>query len=295
MTAPAEHLVRCVACGRNFETRQTGRLKCPVCGVGIWLEPPEPVAGFEPPTERVDPPAPAGAPSGPEPDIETFARLVEDGVRLASAAQAAGWVPAWEAGQGSLPKRFVATLRQLVTAPRAFFADLPVARFGRAFSFGWLVATLAVVFLCLYSLWQLDANREALLETLRAQGEPGVLSLSPEAELERVRDFLFVSLLLSPLLGALNLWLSAGLSHLGVLLAAGRQRGFVATFRATAFGFAPLLLVAIPLVGYLVGGLWSIALQVIAISQVHRIELGRAALAVLVPLLALLMALMLRL
>jgi len=95
----------------------------------------------------------------------------------------------------------------------------------------------------------------------------------------------------SPLLGLLNLFVSSLLYHLGVWLLAKKHRGFLATFRATAYGCAPLILAVIPFIGLLLGGLGTIALHVLALSAVHRLPPLRAGVAVILPTLALLLLL----
>jgi hypothetical protein len=217
--------------------------------------------------------------------------MLAAGLRLARKAEAKV-VPAWESGRRSVFWRFFATVRQILSNPREFFEGLSISSLFKAFTFGWLIASLAVAFFCGYSLWQLDANRAAHLELLQSHPELIARGVTPAQMLDSMREMLLFSLFLAPLLGAVNVWVSAGLNHLGVMLAAGQNRGFVATFRATAYGFVPLLLLAVPLVGHLIGGLWSVGLQIVAIRQIHRIEFGRAVLAVLMPLLGVLLLLM---
>jgi hypothetical protein len=76
-----------------------------------------------------------------------------------------------------------------------------------------------------------------------------------------------------------------------VWLLAKKHRGFLATFRATAYGCAPLILAVIPFIGLLIGGLGTIALQVLALSAIHRLPPLRAGVAVILPTLALLLLL----
>jgi hypothetical protein len=80
-----------------------------------------------------------------------------------------------------------------------------------------------------------------------------------------------------------NFWLSALLIHLGVSVLAPQNRGFAATLRATAYGFAPMLLAVVPMIGHLLGGLWTLVLQTVAVGQIHRVPALRAVLAVLLP------------
>jgi len=161
-----------------------------------------------------------------------------------------------------------------------------VDQYRRALSFGWIVCTLAVAFFALYGLWQLGQNEEELIRNAELGTEEQRRQL-----VETVRSSLLMSLFGSPLFGLINVMFSSVLYHLGIKLASDSNQGFCATFRATAYGFAPLLLVAVPFVGYLIGGMWSLILQVIALSQVHETSPARAALAVLLPVTAMLLLL----
>lgn len=269
-------------------------------GPGVAASPEDAPAGddggIEAGAEQPDPRAEADPGAQGEPpalDGEALKRLLEAGSRLSDAALAEV-IPAWEVPGRSLFVRFGQTVVQVVTGPARFFAGLRTDGLMRAFWFGWIVCTIGVTFFSLYGLWQLDANHEAQLDALRKQSgaDLAALGLTAEQVLEAMRDFLVFCLFTSPLFGALNLWISAGLTHLGVMLLARRNRGFSATFRATAYAFVPLLLLVLPLVGNLIGGLWVLVLQVFAIANVHRIRVVQAVLAVLLPVLSLVMVLL---
>jgi len=65
-------------------------------------------------------------------------------------------------------------------------------------------------------------------------------------------------------------------------LLAGRAR-VAATFAACAYACAPLVLLAVPACGSIVGVLWVIVLTSIGLKVTHRISTGAAAAAVLAP------------
>ena len=285
------HLVRCAGCGHNFETGRFGTLRCPTCRAEIWIQPPE---GLVVP-EDLETEADRSSDAVPEPtplEVQKQPRFL-DAVEQPGQRGYPEVVPAWESGNGGIPRRFAVTVKQVFTNPSGFFGGLKVDRYYRAFSFGFIVCTFGTVVFCLYSLWNLNSNREAHLALLRSASDLTALGIKPEELLRAMHDFLVFSLLAAPLIGAFNLWVSAGLNHLGVMLMTGRGRhlGFTATFRATAYGFVPLLLLLLPVFGGLVGVIWSIIVQVIAIGQIHRIKPGRATLAVLLPLFSVLLLL----
>lgn len=303
--AKHELLVRCASCGRNFESRRAGHISCPVCKAEIYLEPPpgfplEPEESEEPaeaeaeadstpspvmPEESLEPDPGDEAPEEmPEADddlsAEALARLEEIQRRLSKQQD---FVPAWQTKEGSLLGRFWTTVRQIYGNPSGFFAAIEPRGLKGALSFGWLVCTWAMAFFGIYGLWQLSQAGPEQMEQLREAAAAGGNAVKPEQVIETLHGMFMLSLFASPLLGLLNVFVTAGLLHLGVMLVAERHRGFAATFHATAYGFVPLLLMAIPFVGHLIGGLWAIVLQVIAVGQVHRMGPGRASLAVLMP------------
>jgi hypothetical protein len=271
-------LVRCASCGRNFETERYGKQPCPICGAEIELESPEGEAIPDPdPVPDPDPEAvPVPAPV-PVPVPETVPEVPHVKLEI---------VPAWEVPGTNIVTRFFATLRQVLSAPSLLFYGLKISNFGRALSFGWILCTLAVFFSMLYSLWSLDRDPQAILRNLQIPA-----GTNPQEVIDALRARLMVGLYTSPLLGLLNLFISSMLYHLGVWLLAKKHRGFLATFRATAYGCAPLIIAVIPFIGLLIGGLGTIALQVLALSAVHRLPPLRAGVAVILPTLALLLLL----
>lgn len=221
------------------------------------------------------------------PEMEALRRLLAAGRNLVQRPEEQP--PPWESGAPGPVRRFGATVRQVFTQPSLFFARLPSGGLGRPFLFGWLIGTLGVACFALNGLWQLDASRQETLEALRAGADGETAAMTAEQLLEAMRSFLLFSLLAAPLLGAINLWVTAGLNHLGVRLAAGEHRGFRMTFRATAYAITPMLLLALPWIGNPLGGMWTVVVEVIAIGQVHRLRSGRATLAVLLPVFTVLM------
>ena len=280
-------LVRCASCGRNFETERYGRQACPICGAEIDLESPEGEPAPDPdPVPDPDPDPGVSQPSSHfegDPAVETNAgEAVIPHAQLEIA-------PAWEVPGTGLAIRFFQTLRQILSAPSLLFYGLKIQKFGRALSFGWILCALAVFFSMLYSLWSLDRDPQALLRNIQIPPDAGV---TPEAIIQAVRSRLLFGLYASPLLGLLNLCLSALLYHLGIWLLSKEHRGFTATFRATAYACAPLLFCIVPFIGLLLGGLGTIALQILALSAIHRLPPLRASLAVILPTTAVLLLIM---
>ena len=77
--------------------------------------------------------------------------------------------------------------------------------------------------------------------------------------------------------------LEAGVTHLLLLLLQPANRGFEATLRACAYSRGPWLLLALPCLGLVVGGIYSLVVRIIGVAELHDTTKGRAALAVLLP------------
>ncbi len=85
--------------------------------------------------------------------------------------------------------------------------------------------------------------------------------------------------------GVVGPFVSSGIIHLFLMLLKSANRDFETTLRAIAYStgaFWPLQI--IPMVGPAIGGIWAIVVEIIAIARAHEITTGKAAAAVLLPL-----------
>lgn len=68
-----------------------------------------------------------------------------------------------------------------------------------------------------------------------------------------------------------------GWLHLFVYLLGGKK-GYLETVKALIFGSTPYMLIGwIPLIGVIIGGIWSLILSILGIRELHQISTGRAA------------------
>jgi len=88
---------------------------------------------------------------------------------------------------------------------------------------------------------------------------------------------------LTPILVLVGLYLNAAVTHLAAVLIGQAKRGFSATFAACAYACAPLVLLAVPGCGGIVGAVWTAVLTGVGLKETHRIGPGGAAAAVLAP------------
>ena len=87
-----------------------------------------------------------------------------------------------------------------------------------------------------------------------------------------------------PLLVVLIMFVGAGIQHLALMICGGAKQPFEATFRAYCYvqGSAYVFQI-VPVCGAIVSGIWAIVCTCIGLAKTHDITIGRAVLAVLLP------------
>jgi hypothetical protein len=238
-------LARCPSCRNTFSTERSGTQACPACGKPLIV-----------------PEAPA-----PPPRAELLGDAA--GTPWERRAQLGFWT-AW--GQ---------TLQQALFEPSRLFASARLDR-GPA-QLGFAVLTTSV-FSAIGQIFDrlLRARMQGYYDQLAAQ-----LNLRPEMlKALALADSpgWFVALLLTlPLLVLIFLYANAAVTHFFALIMGQAKRGFAATFAACAYASAPLVLLAVPGCGSLVGAIWLVVLTGVGLKQTHRISSGGAAGATLAP------------
>ncbi len=153
---------------------------------------------------------------------------------------------------------FINTVRNVVTAPVAFFRGL--------IGHGDLVNPLIFVIIC----YEISAILGGLLALVGISGQQGF------------GPFLG-SLVLAPIGAAIGLFVAAGIIHLLVMLVIGsRNAGFAGTFRVSAYSSVTSLVSWIPVIGW-IASLYGIYLAIVGVREVHNTSTGKAAIVVLIP------------
>ncbi len=161
---------------------------------------------------------------------------------------------------------FVATVRRLVVEPVAFYRGMTRQ--------GDFVNPLVFALIC----WEISAIIGGLLGVLASLVGLGVRGVG-----EAIVSF-FGSLILTPILALVVLFIAAGIIHLlVVLIARPMSTGFETTFRAIAYANVTALVSWVPILGALVGTLWYVVLSVFGVREGHATSTGKAALIVLIP------------
>lgn len=168
-------------------------------------------------------------------------------------------------------RSFIQTTRGVLLNPVAFFRNVP-----RQNGFA---APLVYALICSVIAGVLGGIVNLLLAL--ALGEQGIAGAV---------GVLFFTIILTPILTVIGLFIGAGIYHLLVLLLIKPSNaGFEATFRVVAYASVTQLLswlTGVPILGVLVAvviGVYSIVLSVLGIREIHSTTTGRAALVVLIP------------
>ncbi|MGZ6142137.1 MAG: YIP1 family protein [Myxococcales bacterium] len=249
-------LARCPSCRNTFSTERSGRQECPACG--------KPLVVPEQPVAQAASDEPAAQPGTP---WERRAEL--------------GLLRAW--GQ---------TIAQALLEPGKLFASARLDHGADHLRFA--VLTMSVF-------WAVGQILErAMLSGERAQMQRllGSITSNPDVSpmLKKMIDtsatgnswpWVIGLALLTPVFSFLFIYLNAAVTHGFALLLGQSKRGFPATFAACAYSCAPLVLLAVPACGSIVGAIWLVVLTGIGLKETHRISTGGAAATVLTPYVAL--------
>ena len=96
---------------------------------------------------------------------------------------------------------------------------------------------------------------------------------------------LILGLVITPLVALIVLFVWTALVHLMLTLLGGANRGFAVTLRVMCYAQTTQLAVVLPGIGGLIAFVWRLILEIVGLSQAHKTESWKAALAVVLPLL----------
>jgi len=181
----------------------------------------------------------------------------------------------WERDEpGHSPAGAAATIRAVLIAPgEAFAAMFQTGGFGDPILFVLIFGTLGSFF---GLLWQ-SALRTWL----------GSMQGADFAAMAFDNTVGIILLILAPLLVLVWAVIMAAIYHVLLLVLGGAPQPYETTFRVVCYASgATYLLVALPLCGGLVGGLWNLVVTIVGLRMAQEVPAGRAIAAVLLPLLA---------
>lgn len=95
---------------------------------------------------------------------------------------------------------------------------------------------------------------------------------------------LVVRLIMAPIFIAIGMFIWAALVHLFLMMGGGANKTFETTFRALSFAYGSTSLLAIiPCCGWIIAFVWGLIADCIGISRSHETDMGRAVMAVVLP------------
>ncbi|MDH3815087.1 MAG: YIP1 family protein [Acidobacteriota bacterium] len=190
-----------------------------------------------------------------------------------AAPTAAAPIPWEDPARTSTFERFVETVKLLATRPGEAFAGMPTAGgIGSpllyAIVVGWIGIAIAVVWNMLFQgMWipfMGGGEEAAIMAGFTAAWAVGLIILAP----------IFV---------IIGVFIGAAILHLMLMIVGGAYNGFEATVRVVCYAQTAQLAGIIPFCGGLISMVWAIILYVIGLATAHRTTQGKAALAVLLP------------
>jgi hypothetical protein len=175
----------------------------------------------------------------------------------------------------------VETTQQVLLQPRHFYERMFVTGgVGGPLLYAVILGYIGVVANTVYN---------AVFSSIVGSSFPQLMGERPE--LERLLEVYGTwvgalgQLVTGPVWIAIGAFVGAGILHLVLMLLGGASADFEATFRVVAFAHAINVITLVPFCGSFVALVWWVIVASIGLSVVHRISMGRAVLAVLLPVL----------
>jgi hypothetical protein len=179
------------------------------------------------------------------------------------------WERRLELGPGAA---VLQTVRQVIFSPAATFRDMRVdGGWAEPLAFAVLIGS---IFFWVAQVW------EMLLSAMMA-GLPGFDA--QEVAAANTQQLVFAAL--APFMVAVATLIAAAFVHLLLLMFGGAPRPFEATFRVMCYSWAVAAFNVIPICGVVVGAVWRVVVQIIGVREAQGVPAGRAAAAVLIPVL----------
>ena len=169
-----------------------------------------------------------------------------------------------------IPAALLGTIREVLFTPASAFAQMKQGGgWGEPLQFAVVVGS---IFIWVAQAWDL-LTRSLLV------GMPGV----EMQEIAAANTQEIWVALLAPLLVVVGTFFFAALVHVLLMMFGGAPYGYEATFRVICYSWAAGVFNLIPICGVIIGGVWRIVVQIIGVREAQQVPTGRAAAAVLIP------------
>lgn len=185
----------------------------------------------------------------------------------------AGNDPPWETTGTPIVQAWVDTVRLLITQPDNFFKGLPPTpgRWLKPYLFALICSYIGGIAGLVYSF----LFNFGLLSMLPPQMR-GMVFLATRSGLVGVIFF-------TPFILAIGLLIGTLLFHLMMVILKASSHTLEATYRVVSYSYVASLSGIIPFIGGLIQAIWMIVLLILGLREVHRTSTGKAAGAVLIP------------
>lgn len=186
-------------------------------------------------------------------------------------AKGSGYEVPWETLEesGFFPG-FIETVKRAMLAPSAFFYKMPLKGFVMPLAFFLMISVIQALATFIW-------NMAGIFPTA-AQHDAGGLGMGVMG----LGSFFIV--IVYPIFMGIWLFIASGITHLFLTLFQAGKSGFEGTFRATAYGSAPMILGLLPFLGPLVGAVWSLGVTIIGYKQIHETSFLKVIVAMITPL-----------
>ncbi len=282
---------RCYRCQNTFDTERFGTQTCPSCGSEIYL--PDP--GAPPPAEgaqggpppAVPPPGTGGPGWGAPPTGWTPPASpppgwgpVPPGAVPPPAEQPA---PFAERSQRGFVPAYIETWKLAAVDPARFFRQVSISQTRSAVLFGIIAVTIGNWAALVFSYLTANATVSLVAQvTRRMNGRVDTLPLTQLMQGLTFGSFIGQAIA-TPLLALAGVYLTAAAFHLLLMAVRGAPRGFDATLTVVGYASGIFLLRALPLCGGLIAMVWFAVAVIQGLGEAQRSGTGKAAFAVLLP------------
>ncbi|HVP80986.1 MAG TPA: YIP1 family protein [Thermodesulfobacteriota bacterium] len=233
--------------GPERRTYNVGMVTCPQCG-------------FEQP--QTDECVKCGIIISKYVQFQEMARSVEGQVREISAEEFAPWE-----GGGGFVGAFLKTTQEVLFSPTKFFRKTAAGKgYWSPFIFALITGIIGSGVALLWQWLLLSGVLPRQLLSLFTYGA-----------------FLTIAVISIPFTIALSIVIGSGIIHLCLMIVRGNRNGFEATFRAISYTYGAELFYIVPFIGTFVGTIYMVVLAILGVREGHGISTGKAALAVLLP------------
>ena len=167
------------------------------------------------------------------------------------------------------------TVKEVIFSPTQFFRRMPVSGgLTDPLLYALIIGMTGLMFFYLWDVLLHDSMQNFMTPEMRAAAGRAAIGGSKSA----------VAAIITPFLLIMWLFVVSGMLHLFLQLARGAKAGFEATFRVVSYSVSPFLFMVIPFCGMFITALWSMMLIIIGLRDAHETTGGKAAFAVLFPL-----------